>query len=298
MPPFLLHRYPPRYLHFPPAHEATWCSFFLPSPGEAAATGERNVLCAAAWPVPYSWSRRTKSAGCAAYARQSSFCTAKQAWGVQGAFNSPHSVGIPVIGLWLLNLTVAVCLKAVNTTISNLQVRKPSHSATKWPCQDRTRCWSLVVKSRAESGSPETLFNRPCCHHHTEVLQHKSLFTGAALNSDTFFSFRSLYLSSKCRSPLIFPSEGTLRRFSLSAEAQSPHLKEILGTQQAAHRLLSCWLPGFHELLHQPPCKSSKTAPVGVLKLEPVSEASQGCLENSESTTASTLKVSEQKGSC
>lgn len=92
-------------------------------------------------------------------------------WGVWGTYNSPGLVllGFLVTGLWLLNLTVAVSLKAVNTSISILHTTKQGHRAVKWPSQDRTKCWSLIVKLREESRSPETWFNRSYCHYCTEV---------------------------------------------------------------------------------------------------------------------------------
>lgn len=62
--------------------------------------------------------RRAKSAGCTANLLQSSFCTLKITTldvpeGSEGAYNSPGLalLGFLVIGLWLLNLTVAVCLR-------------------------------------------------------------------------------------------------------------------------------------------------------------------------------------------
>lgn len=65
----------------------------------------------------------------------------------------------------------------------------------KWPHRDRKMCWSLIVKPREESRSPEKCFKKPCCTKgpFPVRLQHKCFLTGAVSNSATFLSGVCIY---------------------------------------------------------------------------------------------------------
>lgn len=91
-----------------------------------------------------------------------------------------------MVRLWLLKVTVAVCLKSVKASISIFHVRKPWNDLI----QHRGKGWSLIVKAREESRSPDKWFKRPCCQHSIKCQPdfNTNLSSGAVSNSAIFLS--------------------------------------------------------------------------------------------------------------